>query len=129
MKHDKYSFLINLYLDKELDLKRKKIVEEHLKVCKSCKEYFEEIKNEKHLLNNLKFPSVSNDFEIRVFEALFQKTRGFLYDFEFKLLLGTFMSLVFLIFLNIGLFLVSFQIDPSFLIDNLDFLEFLLTGR
>jgi len=128
MKHKKYLFLINLYLDKELDSKREYLLKEHLKVCKFCREYLEEIKKEKLLLNNLEFPSVSQDFETKLFKALFQKTKESLYGLEFKIILGVLWSLVFLLFLKISLFLSFFKIDPLFLIDNLDFLEFLLTG-
>ena len=61
---------INDLFDNELKIDEKKLLEEHLKECKECNEYFKKIKSLRALLSNLPTIGPSENFNILLREKI-----------------------------------------------------------
>lgn len=77
MKHQKIKNLLGAYLDGELDEEKRKIIEEHLKVCNECAEELEALRLLDKKVKEEKVPlppgDYWNNFSGRVMEKLKQK--------------------------------------------------------
>jgi hypothetical protein len=61
MRHQKIKELISLYLEGELDIKEREIIEQHIKECEDCKKEFEELNKLEEVLKKMEFRKPSNE--------------------------------------------------------------------
>jgi predicted anti-sigma-YlaC factor YlaD len=65
-KHYKIKKLISVYIDGEVSEEEKKFIENHLKVCSSCRKYLEDLKRINSFLKTWEDESISPDLEQKI---------------------------------------------------------------
>jgi predicted anti-sigma-YlaC factor YlaD len=74
MKHEQIKKMISSYLDRELDDRKKTIVEQHIRECQDCKKEFEEMKQLEDVMNKMELKKPSKEawetYEASVYNRL-----------------------------------------------------------